>query len=138
MESEHFIGKVAQKAILVKGDMVLISRGKGDVDMWELPGGRLHRTESPVEGLKREIKEELGVDAKIGQPIYVEQFKMRNPNEPEHFFIAYEAFLVDESQPFMFDPVEVTEAKWIAKTDISSYSFYDNCKHALEAYFAEK
>jgi ADP-ribose pyrophosphatase YjhB (NUDIX family) len=36
-----------------------------DYDLWNLPGGILENGESPWDGLKREIKEETGLDAEI-------------------------------------------------------------------------
>jgi ADP-ribose pyrophosphatase YjhB (NUDIX family) len=36
-----------------------------DIDLWNLPGGGLEHGESPWDGLKREIKEETGLDAEI-------------------------------------------------------------------------
>ncbi len=56
-------------AALVDDDKALVViRGvephKGRYDM---PGGFLHPAESPTEGLKREVKEELGVDIDVGE-----------------------------------------------------------------------
>ena len=36
-----------------------------DYDLWNLPGGALETGESPWDGVKREIKEETGLDAEI-------------------------------------------------------------------------
>ena len=51
-------------AILRKGDMVLLTRRKQGQRMagyWEFPGGKLEASESPVDALKRELAEELGI-----------------------------------------------------------------------------
>src|SRR3989338_2555813 len=39
--------------------------------VFELPGGHVDFGENPVDGLKREILEELGMRANIGDPFYV-------------------------------------------------------------------
>ncbi len=51
-------------AVIVKGDRALVTvrardPEKGRIDV---PGGFLHAGEHPVEGLKREVREELGVE----------------------------------------------------------------------------
>ena len=48
---------------LVGGKVVLL---KNERDEWELPGGRLEAGEDPVPCLKRELEEELGIAAEIG------------------------------------------------------------------------
>ena len=49
-------------AIIIKDDRVLlIKRIKPDTTYWVFPGGGLEQGETPEEGLKREIYEELGL-----------------------------------------------------------------------------
>jgi 8-oxo-dGTP pyrophosphatase MutT (NUDIX family) len=59
---------VSVKGVLATADgkVVLVLNDRGE---WELPGGRIERGESPEDCLTREIEEELGVTAKVGQPI---------------------------------------------------------------------
>lgn len=46
-----------------KGQVLLVKRGiKPKFGYWDLPGGFLEEGEDPIQGLKREIKEELGVE----------------------------------------------------------------------------
>lgn len=56
---EHFMGKVAQKAIIVNKGRVLMTRDPRTPEIWELPGERLNIDEISEEGLQREIQEEL-------------------------------------------------------------------------------
>jgi ADP-ribose pyrophosphatase YjhB (NUDIX family) len=132
MDDQHFIGKVRQKAIIVKGNQVLITREEND--LWELPGGRLHLNEVPEEGLQREIREELGAEVQIGAIIYIEQYIKTRIKEP-NLLLAYVATLQDESKPLIFQDKEIAEAKWITKDQLFDQKMYENCLNALKKYF---
>ena len=57
-------------AVIVHGGRVLACRrgeGKVDAGKWEFPGGKVERGESPAQALAREIREELGVDVRVGE-----------------------------------------------------------------------
>ncbi|MBT8143691.1 MAG: Nudix family hydrolase [Gammaproteobacteria bacterium] len=53
-------------------DRVLIAQrpaGKHMAGKWEFPGGKLHPGEDPRTGLERELREELGIDARVCEPL---------------------------------------------------------------------
>ena len=56
--------------VIEKNGKVLIAQRKEDCPreplMWEFPGGKVERGEMPPQSLKREIKEELGVEIDVG------------------------------------------------------------------------
>ena len=55
-------------AVIKKGGRILIARRKsGDRfgGFWEFPGGKLEPGESPEAGMRRELREELGVETRI-------------------------------------------------------------------------
>jgi len=57
-------------AILSRDSQVFIAKRKPDdrlPNKWEFPGGKVEGNESPEECLKREMKEEFGIDVSIGE-----------------------------------------------------------------------
>jgi 8-oxo-dGTP diphosphatase len=63
---------VVAALIELDGKILACQRRKNDAFglKWEFPGGKVQRGENPAEALARELKEELGVDAAIGEEIY--------------------------------------------------------------------
>lgn len=131
---EHFVGKIAQKAIITNKDTVLITRDHLDEHTWELPGGRLNIDEEPKNGLSRELFEELGVDVVVGDIVYVEQFFHERAQE-RHLLITYHATLADPTQVFTLSPEEVAEIAWVTKEELPRYHIFANCQRALESFF---
>jgi 8-oxo-dGTP diphosphatase len=64
-------------AVIEKDGKILIARRKKSDRMggkWEFPGGKLGPGETPEECLKRELKEELDIEAEIGEFICSTKF----------------------------------------------------------------
>jgi 8-oxo-dGTP pyrophosphatase MutT (NUDIX family) len=62
-----YTDKITQKAVLFDGDgAVLITKVD---DHWELPGGTFEFRETLVGGLRRELREELDLDTRVGPPV---------------------------------------------------------------------
>src|SRR5690348_11422627 len=59
-------------AIISREGRILICRRRpGDAHAlkWEFPGGKVERGEAPEDALRRELEEELAIDARIGAEI---------------------------------------------------------------------
>ena len=58
--------------IEAEGKILVCQRRRGETFelMWEFPGGKLQAGETAAEGLARELLEELGVEALVGEEVF--------------------------------------------------------------------
>lgn len=69
MKSKRPIWIPVSAGILRKGNQVLLGKRPADgtlPGLWEFPGGKIEVAETPEQALKRELVEELGIEASIG------------------------------------------------------------------------
>jgi 8-oxo-dGTP diphosphatase len=70
--------RIAVKSFIVQeGKLLVIKRRSDDVHkpgQWDIPGGRLELGEDPIEGLKRETREETNLEVDIVLPLEVRHF----------------------------------------------------------------
>ncbi|HVU79972.1 MAG TPA: NUDIX domain-containing protein [Candidatus Paceibacterota bacterium] len=129
----HFVGKVAQKAIIEHDGMVLVCKGVGDT-VWEFPGGRLHKDESPQNGLAREIFEELHLSVEVERPIYT-CLSWHAKSRMHNMFVAYLCSAADISG--LKQNEEVVEKRWVTKVELENLPMFDDCRGAVMEYLEQ-
>lgn len=70
-----------------KKEVLVLKRSENDdflPGFWEIPGGGLDYGENPEEGLKREIKEECGIDVEVLNPVVVTDYFMDKGEDRVH------------------------------------------------------
>ncbi|HDI11930.1 MAG TPA: (deoxy)nucleoside triphosphate pyrophosphohydrolase, partial [Candidatus Acetothermia bacterium] len=82
--------RVVAAFIREKGRILLARRREGDEQggFWEFPGGGVEAGETLEEALKRELREELGVNVAVGRKIAVVQHRYGDLSIELHLFDA--------------------------------------------------
>ena len=108
-------------ALIVRNSRLLVCQRHRDDShplQWEFPGGKVEPGESPAQALARELREELGVDARIGKELY--RTRHRYADSLSGFGLIFFHVDVDDSAPLQNLVFEKFE--W---ADISSLPRYD-------------
>lgn len=92
--------RVNVRAIIRKDDKLLAvkhsSDERGEAAYYAVPGGGLDPSESLHDGLKRELYEELGVEAQVGRLLFVQQFPSGREGYDEELEFFFEVTNVDD------------------------------------------
>ncbi len=118
MQAELF--NIGVKALIQNSDKrILIIQAKTSshdfAQLWDLPGGKIHPSESLVDGLKREILEEIGVkQIKIGK-LFDTSISKKQVKTPAGFIgLLLITFVctINTSQKITIDESEHVSIKW--------------------------
>jgi mutator protein MutT len=131
---------IAVKSFVVndKQELLLIKRHNEDIEKpgaWEIPGGRLDPGESPFEGLKRETKEETGIDIDILNPLRVDYFTRKDGQTIVMiiFLCKYKSGKVKLSK-------EHTDSCWVKMDDakLKITEFFQDLPDLYKKHFSDK
>ena len=96
------------------GKIFATARGYGEFKgRWEFPGGKIEEGETPQQALRREIKEELDTDIKVGE--YIKTVEYDYPN----FHLSMDCFWCSIISGSL-ELKEAEDAKWLTKDTIDS------------------
>ena len=106
-------------ALIKKGEKFLIGRraqGEKSPGLWEFPGGKLEDGETLKECIKRELKEELSINAEIGN-----LFLHYNYHYPH---ISYKLYFFNIKK-YKGDLIKTVhdKLKWVRLEDFHKYNF---------------
>lgn len=108
--------EVVGAAVVRDGRVMLCRRavGEREAGFWEFPGGKVHEGETAEECLARELEEELGIGARVGE------FVAENVHAYEHVTIRLRVYRVEwvtgELALSVHDAVE-----WVQTSALLSY-----------------
>lgn len=106
---------------------------------WEVSGGAAQAGETSEEAVRREVKEETGLDVREAEGGYLFTYKRENPGEGDNYFVDVYRFVMDvkeedlylqeeETDGYMFATLE--QVKEFAEQGI--FLHYDSIRKAFE------
>jgi mutator protein MutT len=114
-----------------KGQVLLAERppGKYLAGFWEFPGGKLEAGENPEQALKRELKEELELDVRIGK--YLGSFAYNYPDHSINLHV-YQVLALNEPRATQ----DVRRFRWLPAAEIDPRELSPADMLPLEKYLA--
>lgn len=109
-------------ALIVKDGKILVcQRTKHQVMplKWEFPGGKIEEGEHPREALRRELEEELGIDARIGKEVAHLRHTYKNGSIVELRF-----YLVREYRGELENRI-FRDVQWAERKQLPNYDFLE-------------
>lgn len=121
-------------AIIERGGSLLVCRRRdrpGKPGLWEFPGGKIESGETEPQALRRELKEELAIDAEVGG-LYC---KLEHPY-PD---LVVELIFLYASFPEKPAPraLAAAELRWVPQTDLPKLPFLEADRPLVERLAAE-
>jgi 8-oxo-dGTP diphosphatase len=110
-------------AVLVEDGRLLVTQRKAGTHLagsWELPGGKLLPGEDPRVGLRRELLEEVGIDADVGEIVDV-TFHEYPDADKAVLLMFFEAHRKAGSPPPQ--ALDVAALAWFARADLDPARF---------------
>lgn len=123
--------------VLAREGMILACQRKRDAAYglkWEFPGGKLEPGETPADALRRELKEELDIDAVIGEEFHRQEwvYPGGGPTGSDGAFRVY-YFLV---RSFVGTPVNRAFERilWTEADQLQELDFLEGNRDAIARY----
>jgi 8-oxo-dGTP diphosphatase len=109
-------------AVIFKDDQILVCQRTRHQTMplkWELPGGKIEDGEQPRDALRRELNEELGIDATIGKEMAHIRHEYNNRSAVELRFYAVRDYDGEIENRIFKD------LRWAKASELPSFDFLE-------------
>jgi 8-oxo-dGTP diphosphatase len=114
---------VVAAAILIEQRRVLLTRRKAGTHLsgaWEFPGGKVEAGEDPRDALRRELREEVGIEARVGEIVDVTFHRYDDVNKAVLLLFFEARRESDSPEPRALD---VAATRWAARDELRAEDF---------------
>lgn len=109
-------------ALIFKNDQILVCQRTRHQTMplkWEFPGGKIEEGEQPRDALRRELNEELGIEATIGEEVARIRHEYKNGSAVELRFYAVREYKGEIENRIFKD------MRWAIRSELPSLDFLE-------------
>jgi mutator protein MutT len=113
-------------AVIERGGRILVSQrvpGGGQAGRWEFPGGKREPGEADEQALRRELREELGIEVEVGPLVWSAE---AGPLDLRFHRCSYP----ERARPRALGSVQF---RWVRREDLPSYPFPPANRGLVEA-----
>ena len=124
-------------AVILKNDAVLLVRRGNEPlkGIWSIPGGALEVGESLADGIRREVREEVGLEIEVGEIVEVFERVTRD----EQGAVRYHYVLID----FVCRPTggalaagdDAGDVRWVAASELATIEVTEGTPAVIEKAF---
>ena len=122
-------------ALMMKDGEILVCQRTRHQPMplkWEFPGGKIEDGEQPRDALRRELDEELGIDAQIGEEVARIRHEYKSGGSVElRFFVVNHYTGEIENRIFR-------DVRWAKRSELPAFDFLDADRELVKELAAGK
>jgi ADP-ribose pyrophosphatase len=129
--------RVAAGAVIMRGGKVLLVKRKNPPSKgrWAIPGGKVFAGERLREAVKREIREEAGIEIDVGEVVHV--FDVIERNKGGHLSVHY--VIIDFEARYRSGELragdDALEVRWVAPEEIDALDVNETSRGLLKDKF---
>ncbi|MDR3722807.1 MAG: NUDIX hydrolase [Candidatus Acidoferrales bacterium] len=118
--------------VISNGRALLIRRGGPPLEgQWSIPGGMLEVGETLLEGVRRELLEETGIEVRVGEMIEVfERINLDGGGKTKYHFVVLD-YLCQAVRGEAHAGSDVTDVAWATPSELAKYSLSETAKRVI-------
>jgi 8-oxo-dGTP diphosphatase len=118
--------------VIASGRTLLVRRGGPPLEgQWSIPGGMLEVGETLLEGVRRELLEETGIEVRVGALIEVfERINVDGDGKTQYHFVVLD-YLCEAVRGQARAGSDVSDVAWASPSELSGYSVSETATRVI-------
>jgi 8-oxo-dGTP diphosphatase len=125
--------------ILRRESILLVERAKPPLQgYWSLPGGVVEPGEELAAAVRREVREETGIEVKLAGVVEIYERIMRDARGRVEYHYVLIDYLCKPAGGVLAAADDASRAKWISRRKLSEYRITEGTTAVIERAFARR